>query len=288
MKKFSYILLFNGLFLLTEVSFAGEKYIEPPFNWRDGVAVDDIDDFLFMHEVLKTLQRTDNPAYHANLALFNTDLSGNDWLEHGKIAVGLGYNCTVAIQLSNERLRHRAFPFDWCESTIDGVIKCIKDDFKDFLLLKNLRPDNHVRVTDILYGITIVHDFPFQQILDFDYSKVKELYGLESSTELIRKQYAEMHEKFIRRIERFKKTASFGGKIYFIRCGSITKEESINLLNVLNEKFEKNDFVLVVINNTNQFKIPWNIPKLKNFYLPEFCHDKGLLTKIFKSVGLIE
>ncbi|MFC1894375.1 DUF1796 family putative cysteine peptidase [Candidatus Dependentiae bacterium] len=214
-----------------------------------------------------------------------------NWMDQEKIAVSLGYNCIVAGQLSNEQIRHTAFPFDWCESHIEGLIRCINNDFKDFLSLENLIADRDTRVHDCLYDIRIVHDFPFQRIENFKFDTMKQFYNFNSFGELVKSQYDETYSKLMRRVERFRNLSAFKGEIYFIRSTDITKAQSLELLEALNNSFKDKNFTLIVMNHADEFKTPWNVPKIKNFFIDYkhiFCpFAKGLCTEFFKNSGMI-
>lgn len=213
------------------------------------------------------------------------------WMDQEKLAVSLGYNCITAAQLSNEKIRNIAFPFDWCETAAYGLIRCINNDFKDFLSIENLKPDQGSRVIDDLYDIKIVHDFPFQRIENFTFNTMQQFYTFDSFIDLVTSQYDETYAKLMRRVERFRNLSMFKGKIYFVRSSQITKSQSLELLEALNSRFKDNDFTLVVINHTDEFKTPWNIPKIQNFFI-DYDHnfrplEECYFTEIFKKAGLI-
>lgn len=213
-----------------------------------------------------------------------------EWFNKKKLAISLGKNCAVAFQLKNEKLRYCAFPFDWCLSTPQSIITCLKSDFENFFQLKNLIPINMTEVTDSLYQITIVHDFPFQRIVDFSFKNLKKHYQVQHPHELIANQYPETHQKLLRRIDRFRSLRQYTGEIYFICC-LITQKEALELLSSLRTYFLKENISLIAINSTNDFKIDWHIPGLKNFFKPNITNNmfvKGFFTDIFKNIGLIE
>lgn len=212
------------------------------------------------------------------------------WFYKEKLVVSLGYNCNNAGQLQYEGLRYTAFPFDWFFSSLKGVMSAITNDFKDFLLFENLVPDARILVSDSLYDIVIVHDFPFQREEKFLFSRVWEMYHLRTARELIRQEYDKVYAKFMRRVGRFRMLESYGGKLYFIRSLRITKSESIELLQVLRNRFKAQDVILIVVNETDEFKKPWNIPGLHNFFIPKLekrTLERGLFTHIFQELDLL-
>jgi len=243
------------------------------FDWNTYAIQDDCHDFEFLHH------------------LINRDLDDDNWLNQEKIAVSLGYNCTVTNQLLYEHVRIRAFPFDWCISSITGIIKCINDNFNNFLSLENLSffPETNW-VHDAMYQISIPHDFPFQHPEEELQAHFKSQFLDTSSIDIIREQYNQVYEKFMRRIERFRKLKAYQGKLYFFRCGNITKKEAVALFKALYKQFKKQDFVLVVIESSDEFKKSWRLPQLKNFFIENAIgrvFEKDLLTHIFKEVGLL-
>lgn len=211
--------------------------------------------------------------------------SENSWLYKEKIAISLGCNCTSAGQLDNENIHYATFPFDWCITPVESIIKCINNDFNDFFLIENLKyAGEGNKVLESLYNLAIVHDFPFQHIGGFTFASTQEF------KELIMNHYDMVQAKFLRRIERFKQLSRYQGKMYFIRSLDITKHQAIELLEALNNRFRDQDFLLVVINQTEEFKDSWDIPKLKNFFVDDIVNKMftpGLFTEVFKNVGLI-
>ena len=93
--------------------------------------------------------------------------------------VSLGYNCDVAHLLRYTGLRKKAYPFDWCITPNDSVIKIIESDFKDFIKSSNITysephkalffegEEGSVAESDKVvvtaycdkYGMTFPHDF---------------------------------------------------------------------------------------------------------------------------------
>ena len=46
--------------------------------------------------------------------------------------VSLGGNCAVTYHLNRLKLRHEAYPFDWCKIKLPKLIKAFKEDFKEY------------------------------------------------------------------------------------------------------------------------------------------------------------
>ena len=51
--------------------------------------------------------------------------------------ISLGFDCSPAAALRGLNLREFALPFDWVRMKVDILIRCLKDDFKNFH--KNLK-----------------------------------------------------------------------------------------------------------------------------------------------------
>jgi len=205
------------------------------------------------------------------------------WLHQEKIAISLGSNCTIAMQLNMAQLRHKACIFDWCLSSVAAIIHCIDNDFKDFFNIENCQLVEPMSVLDTLYNITIKHDFPFQ--IEMGGSRP----GIPSK-DVVYEQYNQTYNKLMRRIERFRKLKMYQGKLYFIRWGNTTKKEAVALFKTLYKKFKKQDFTLIVIGSSKDYRNPWRFTQIKNFFIPNtdgYIGEPNLITHIFKEVGLL-
>lgn len=177
--------------------------------------------------------------------------------------ISLGYSCQVAHQLNRANLRNCAFPFDWCFTPYNGLYLLIKNNFKSFFKKSNLKK----LITDVQetgYGLTFVHDFPTIDSNELIEDGTKHI-GLISDNFL--EAYERVKDKYNRRIERLKKILMTNGPIYLFRAFEISKNEAIKLKNLLVSKFPKLNFLLTVLNDTDEFKKPWNIERLKNFWM---------------------
>ena len=114
-----------------------------------------------------------------------------------------------------------------------------------------------------------------------------------SSVDNILKEYGEVKKKYERRIERFYEAIFSGKHIYFIRH-LITKKQALDLTQLLDEKFPFLNYTLLAIDYTDEIKVDWNIPKIKNFYFGSPTDDWPTLVadreknweRVFKSLGL--
>jgi hypothetical protein len=112
--------------------------------------------------------------------------------------ISIGYDCSPAAALRGLGLRPAALPFDWVESNIDALDKCINDRFAQFHKGVRLN-ENKTRVIDA-YGFQFPHDYPtINSDIDGDD------FG-ETGKEIVENwmdYYDAVKAKYDRRIERF-------------------------------------------------------------------------------------
>jgi hypothetical protein len=115
--------------------------------------------------------------------------------------VSIGYDCSTASVLRGLGLRPAALPFDWVESNVDALEKCIGDRFAHYH--KGLR-FNHSKTRLIdTYGFQFPHDYP---TIDSQNTEVGECNFGESGKEIVENwmdYYDVVKAKYDRRIERF-------------------------------------------------------------------------------------
>jgi len=180
--------------------------------------------------------------------------------KQSKIFISLGMNCAIGFQLEAKKLVEAFFPFDWCISEFESIYRALETDFNGYLQKENLvvldRPElaAHHYVRDTGYNIMYLHDFSLTGEPLHDYEEVK--------------------NKYHRRIARLYHVLTLNKKVYFLRTG-ITKEQAIQLNNLIARKFPKLKYTLVVIDQTEEYKKQWNIKRIKNFFLKDF-QDPGM------------
>ena len=214
-----------------------------------------------------------------------------------RIIISLGIRCDSAIQLReyfsrHYNLRDAAYPFDWLISPFDGLYKCLEEDFKNFLRPDALSLYNHhpgiMGVQDNYYGFQFIHDFPPSSIDHLQISELEEnppFMGFISPNFL--DYLATVQEKYARRIERFRHVLSGPHEIFFIRT-TITKEQAISLHSLFRRKYPNLNFTLVAIDNTDEIRIPWGIPGIRNAYIVNtFVEGSSEWEKLFRELGLI-
>jgi len=185
---------------------------------------------------------------------FNTDKEDALELKKPEIFISLGMNCACARNFEKRKLSEAFFPFDWNITQPDSIYRILENDFKDFLKRENLvieptEPGIKTQyVFDTLYNIKLIHDFTKKGPALHDYEHIK--------------------NKYYRRVARFYKALSLNKPVYFFRA-VITKEEAIKLNNLIQQKFPLLTYTLVVAHNTPEFKEPWEIKNIKNFFIKD-------------------
>ena len=122
------------------------------------------------------------------------------------IFVPVGINCAPTHFLGANRLRKGAYPFDWNVTPLSSMIELIENDFHDYLRLENLEflpPTRRMLFKERGVGlkasdelITPVICRRYNILFPHDFSEA----GIDD--------YEEVRNKYLRRIERFKKCVS--------------------------------------------------------------------------------
>ena len=198
--------------------------------------------------------------------------------------VSFGQSCTVAGAMRENGIRTTAYPFDWMVSPFPSLYQAFNDDFLHFLQEDSLtvRYDRY-GILDY-YGFQFVHDFP--AILPND--SFADLIGENHVTGgILRDNWKDflpgVQTKYQRRIERLKNLLSSNEKVYLIRHFDITKDQAIQLRDLLHKKYPNLDFVLVVLQRTENIQYDWKLECIKNFYLDE--HNPEDWKNLFKTMN---
>lgn len=176
------------------------------------------------------------------------------------VFISLGAWCIPALFLRNFHLREAAYPFDWnISGYIPNVCRIIETDFSNFFLKENLHfdPRSPYEIVDEGTHISSNHDFPVvpgsryvvPNFLDFS---------------------QQVYEKYQRRIKRFNNVCNSDQKVIFIRLDAaenLSKENTIMLRDCLHKKYPTLDFILIQLGCTEMCKTPWNIERVRNFYI---------------------
>jgi hypothetical protein len=197
--------------------------------------------------------------------------------------VSLGSWCEVAHALKACEIRNAAYPFDWITS-IDSerFLEVLQDDFHHFFdeafLVVGGRDPGYLLHT--YYRLEFLHDGDFRDLTTMQKFK----------------------DKYQRRIERFRMLAEYPGKVFFVRtayAGSTTDLYYLcadnleisdgyawKLYRILQERFPKLDFTLVIINNDENHavyeekKLTEKLIKVRSHPGAELSHKKKLFVSL--------
>lgn len=185
---------------------------------------------------------------------------------HKPVFISIGGWCVPALFLRQFKLREAAYPFDWLTtgSQFENLYKIIQNDFADFLHKENLYidPRSPTYVQDRATGFSIAHDFP----TDRQHNIVPDYLDA----------YDTVKAKYDRRIKRFKDTLMSDGKVIFIRVdaqGQGTPQQAMLLRDLIISKYPHLDFVYIQLGYTDEYKTPWNIDHIKNYYIDPAATD---------------
>lgn len=165
--------------------------------------------------------------------------------------VSLGFGCQVAFQLEHNGYRSLAYPFDWFNTPFESLIAFISNEGKNFLDADKISvvgpyPGDtlHLEVMDSLYGIVSYHDF-----LSWPYLG----------------NYHEIKAKYDRRVKRFFDLLNSNNRVLFVRQG-LSKAQVEYLDYLLHSSYPNLSYTLIAINNTEEYKSPWELFRIENFY----------------------
>jgi hypothetical protein len=190
------------------------------------------------------------------------------------IVIGLGEMCTVAGATHTFSLRQAAYPFDWTIARFGTLYAVLEDDFNHFFEPHSLRVRADNKGVIDYYGAEFMHDLPtIADLLQANWQ------------EFVPKAY----EKYNRRIKRFKDAVTGTEKVYFVRHYGIDRSSAVQLRDLIRRKYATLDFTLVVVSSLQEFKKPWGLERIRNFYLDDsvIWNDGARWKTIFQSLGLI-
>lgn len=173
------------------------------------------------------------------------------------IVVSLGGNCAAARHFQAHKLSEAYMPFDWSFSEFESIYLALHDDFKGFLENISVKSSGEVNheVVDETYNIRFVHEFKnLDQNID------------PANTRVALYDYHENKAKYERRINRLRKALRSKKKLFFFRT-VITKQDALLLRDLISSRYPQLNYILVVMNNTDDFKTPWDEKNIKNFYI---------------------
>lgn len=168
--------------------------------------------------------------------------------------VSLGWYCGVAASLSKYGLRSFSGPFDWYYSNFKGVIHFLETDFEDYLQRDNLRSveGKNKDFKDIKYDMYYNH----------------EIY------ENFEKEYETIHNKYLRRIDRFRDIMD--KKICFIRA--VRNQEELDYI------WKNESYINRIIKKGNDSsEIVYLVPQYMN--IPSDLKSKYFILHINQYLG---
>lgn len=198
------------------------------------------------------------------------------------LCVSLGFNCTPALNLNQNKLRMWSFPFDWNQTSLRGLCDILDNNFIDFLNVKYL--DRRAGIFNSKYNMAFTHDFPVVDRGD----------GIHVIVDNYLDYLEDIQTKYARRIERFNNVCNLAETVYFFRLRSSywqfdtsaqDKNSVIKLRDALLRKFPTQNWVLIVIGTDRSYQRNWNIPQVKNFYMSSDAAENEW-SGIFNKLGL--
>jgi len=189
----------------------------------------------------------------------------------------LGDLCLASIQLKQNKLRPFSGVLDWMASPqLHDVNRMLRYRFEEFMAPSNLRiigyaGEDKICVADDFYHIVSNHDF------DIGKNSLTHLGG-----------YAEVKEKYDRRIRRFLDKADTCENMLFVRTeGDL--EDAAELQDVLSD-LVRNDFRVLIVNHTDVNGLvedDWPLKRVCSVQLPaanKWTDNDHLWTKLLHGV----
>ena len=160
--------------------------------------------------------------------------------------VSIGHDCSPAAALRALGLRERAFPFDWMQSNLVGVERCLQEDFHYFH--ENIRRMDHGRRMIDSYGFQYPHDYPLVgHDQEDDELKNGRAFFLEDLHKPIVDNwllyYPTIKEKYDRRIQRFRDLLKDPTPVIFL--SRYPEADAKRLLDFLRAHYGRNDLFMV-------------------------------------------
>ena len=190
--------------------------------------------------------------------------------------INLGGDCQVQYQLNINGLRKNALPFDILITPHQSLCGMLKNNFDGFLIPENfelvVNAQGEKYILDKKYGTRLIHDFKLEE--DF------------------LKDYPEVKAKYERRINRFKELLISSEYPVFIRK-EITKEQAIELRDVLSKICGERPFLLVALDGSEEIKTDWELESVANFHLKQpvpyiWKGDPQAWKEILYAIGLLQ
>ena len=169
--------------------------------------------------------------------------------------LSIGYDCSPAAALRGLGLRTVALPFDWVESNVDALEKCIGGRFAQFHKGVQLN-ETKTRVIDA-YGFQFPHDYP---TMDSEMEEVSECNFEESGKRIVENwmdYYDIVKAKYDRRIDRFV-TVLLDSRPIIVLC-RYSPADVLRIQRILTTAFQKKNIYFV-----NAYPTIYETPYLLN------------------------
>jgi len=140
--------------------------------------------------------------------------------------ISLGADCGTARAIRQANYKDATYPFDWAITKIKGLIQLIKNDFQEYInfTYDKIGNDAFAILNKTIY---LPHECTYQEL------SIKEKYDMQI-------------DKHKRRAERFITLMNSGKNILLVRkCLNETKEDILNLVEILKEKYSSCKFHLL-------------------------------------------
>lgn len=163
--------------------------------------------------------------------------------------VNLGRDCQTQFQLKKHGLQKEALPFDYLITPFSALRKILLADFEGYTASDNflfVEQVNEKWVKDIRYETRLIHDFKLEPNFMTDFEIVK--------------------EKYVRRIDRFRKILIESQKILFVRK-DLESQEALELEQILGKLYPHLDFQLAALTSNIAMTLDYNSPRIRSFYL---------------------
>lgn len=169
------------------------------------------------------------------------------------VYVSLGRSCTAAFRLIDLNIRVEAYPFDWLISKYPSLYNALEDDFSRFFSCLSLNYDKTAAVD--YYGLEFRNVWKCGGV---PYNRELDLINWEE-------QSLQVRESFARKINRFREICNSDKTVVFIRWEDIDLARAKELRDLIKLKYPKLSFILMVVNDCEEFQCPWGEENIKNF-----------------------
>lgn len=242
---------------------------------------------ILLKETWKTKKILQIGTLYLVFLFINLQLYGNE----KPLPISLGTGCRVAYVLKHNNIRTFAYPFDWVWTPFESLYQVLNEDFANFFSKEDfiMSPFNSASVLNTYTGISFYHDFPLtKDSMPNESEDGDEGFGdIGFIASNFLDAYKEIHEKYLRRINRFREVLNSSKNVLLMRFEA-TKEEAILLRDFFATHYPRLIFTIIIINCLNPLDgKPWNIDKIKNYYVPlnqhlnPICHEwKDILKKL--------